>query len=114
MMGDRKLKVTFANRPAGTAAGGGGGGAPAGHGPVGSAATPGMSAVYYVVGGQGEMTIAGETVTVRPGDAVPVDLDQARSIRQTGAQPLEFMVIGIAKDLAAKAAYAATMARRPR
>jgi len=81
---------------------------------VGSAAKPGMSEVYYVVGGQGEMTIAGETVTVRPGDAVPVDLDQARSIRQTGAQPLEFMVIGIAKDLAAKAAYAATMARRPR
>jgi mannose-6-phosphate isomerase-like protein (cupin superfamily) len=82
---------------------------------VGSATKAGISEVYYVVGGTGEMVVAGETVAIRTGDAVPVDLDQPRSIRQTGAAPLELMVIGVAKDLTAKAAYAAaTAARRPR
>jgi mannose-6-phosphate isomerase-like protein (cupin superfamily) len=79
---------------------------------VGSAAKSGMSEVYYVVGGTGEMTIAGETVPVRTGDAVPVDVDQPRAIRQTGGVPLELMVIGIARDQAAKAAYAAATAPR--
>lgn len=79
---------------------------------VGSATKPGMSEVYYVVGGEGEMTIAGETVPVRTGDAVPVDVDQPRAIRQRGTAPLEFMVIGIARDQAAKAAYAAATAQR--
>jgi mannose-6-phosphate isomerase-like protein (cupin superfamily) len=63
-----------------------------------------------VVGGEGLMTIAGEPVQVHTGDAVPVDIDQARSIRQTGSAPLEFMVIGVAKDLTAKAVYAAMTA----
>lgn len=82
---------------------------------IGSATKAGLSEVYYVVGGQGEMTIAGETIAVRPGDAVPVDLDQPRSIRQRGDAPLEFMIIGVARDQAAKAAYAASVApRRPR
>lgn len=83
---------------------------------VGSGSKVGMSEVYYVIGGEGEMTVAGETAAIRAGDAVPVDLDQARSIRQSGSAPLELMVIGVAKDLAAKAAYAAAAAaaRRPR
>jgi mannose-6-phosphate isomerase-like protein (cupin superfamily) len=81
---------------------------------VGSATKPGMSEVYYVVSGEGEMTVAGETIKIVTGDAVPVDIDQARSIRQSGSAPLEFMVLGIAKDLAAKAAYAASTQRRPR
>ena len=81
---------------------------------VGSATKPGISEVYYVVGGEGEMVIAGETVKVRTGDAVPVDIDQPRSIKQVGGAPLELMVIGVAKDLAAKAAYAASPMRRPR
>jgi mannose-6-phosphate isomerase-like protein (cupin superfamily) len=71
-----------------------------------------MSEVYYVVGGTGEATVAGETVPIAVGDAVPVDLAQARAIRSTGAAPLELMVIGVAKDLAAKADYAAATAPR--
>lgn len=81
---------------------------------VGTGVKPGLSEVYYVVSGSGEMTIAGEALTVRAGDAVPVDLNQPRSIRQNGNDPLEFLVIGVAKDLAAKAAYAAASAPRPR
>jgi mannose-6-phosphate isomerase-like protein (cupin superfamily) len=81
---------------------------------VGSGMKAGISEVYYVITGEGEMTVAGETFNIRTGDAVPVDLDQARSIRQSGNGPLEFLVIGVAKDLAAKAAYVAATAPRPR
>jgi mannose-6-phosphate isomerase-like protein (cupin superfamily) len=78
---------------------------------VGSAAKPGMSEVYYVVGGQGEVTVGGETAPIATGDAVPVEVGQARAIRATGSAPLELMIIGVAKDQAAKAAFAA--AARP-
>lgn len=71
-----------------------------------------MSEVYYVIGGTGEATVAGETVRIGVGDAVPVDLNQARSIQASGTAPLELMVIGVAKDLAAKAEYAAANAPR--
>lgn len=74
---------------------------------TGSAAKPGMSEVLIVIGGAGEVTVAGERVTVGAGDAVPVDIDQARAIRQTGAAPLELMIVGIAADPTAKAAFAA-------
>jgi mannose-6-phosphate isomerase-like protein (cupin superfamily) len=78
---------------------------------VGSASKPGMSEVYYVVGGAGEITVAGETAAIHTGDAVPVDVGQARAIRATGSAPLELMVIGVAKDLSAKEAYAAATIR---
>jgi len=72
---------------------------------VGTAAKPDMSEVYYVISGDGSFTIGSETVAVKAGDAIPVDLNQARSIRG-GQVPLEFLVIGVARDLAAKAAWA--------
>ena len=66
-----------------------------------------MSEVYYVISGAGEMTLGEETAPIGSGDAIPVDLGEARAIRQTGGQPLELMVIGVARDLAAKARYRA-------
>jgi mannose-6-phosphate isomerase-like protein (cupin superfamily) len=81
---------------------------------VGSAAKPGMSEVYYVMAGEGEVTVSGETARIRAGDAVPVDVNQPRALRQTGDAPLELLVIGVARDQAAKAAYAAATARPPR
>ena len=77
---------------------------------VGSAAKAELSEVYYVLGGEGEVTVAGETAAIHAGDAVPVDLGQTRSLKATGSQPLELMVIGVARDLAAKAAYRARIA----
>lgn len=82
---------------------------------TGAANRPTMSEAYYVISGDGEITVDGETAPLHPGDAVPVDVGQTHSIGQTGAAPLELMVIGIAKDLTAKAAYVADIARaRPR
>jgi mannose-6-phosphate isomerase-like protein (cupin superfamily) len=81
---------------------------------VSPAADGDMSEVYYVLSGQGEVTVAGETVPVHEGDAVPVDVGQAHGLRANGAQPLELMVIGVARDLAAKARYQEKMAAQMR
>ncbi|WP_315760312.1 cupin domain-containing protein [Sphingomonas sp. Y38-1Y] len=78
---------------------------------VGSAAKAGMSEMLYVIGGTGEVEVAGEKAMIRAGDAIPVDIGQSRAIRQTGTAPLELMVVGVAKDQAAKAAYAAAQSR---
>ena len=75
---------------------------------VGSAAQADMSEVLVVMSGAGEVTVDGQTSSVTMGDAVPIDLGQARAIRQTGTEPLELMVIGVARDLASKAAFAAS------
>jgi len=64
-----------------------------------------MSEAYIVMSGTGAVTVNGETAPIKAGDAVPVDLGETHSIAQTGAEPLEMMVLGIAKDLAAKDAY---------
>ena len=73
---------------------------------------PDMSEVYYVMAGSGEMKVGDATVLVKAGDAVAVDLGQARSLRQRGDTPLELMVVGVARDLAAKARYRAAMDAR--
>ena len=47
--------------------------------------------------GEGSVTVNGETVAIKKGDAIPVDLGQAKSFK-AGAAPLELMIIGVAKD----------------
>jgi mannose-6-phosphate isomerase-like protein (cupin superfamily) len=71
--------------------------------------TPDMSEAYYVMSGDGSVTVNGETVAIKKGDAIPVDLDQAKSFKG-GSAPLELMIIGVAKDMAAKNAFAASLA----
>ncbi|HEY4172479.1 MAG TPA: cupin domain-containing protein, partial [Rhodopila sp.] len=78
---------------------------------VGPSATPGMSEAYYVMGGSGTVTVAGETAPIGTGDAIPVDVGQSRALKATGSQPLELLVVGVARDMAAKAAFVA--ATRP-
>jgi mannose-6-phosphate isomerase-like protein (cupin superfamily) len=66
-----------------------------------------MSEAYYVNKGAGSVTVNGETVQVKAGDAIPVDLGMVHSFTQSGSEPLELLVIGIAKDMAAKQAFMA-------
>ena len=54
--------------------------------------------VYYVVGGDGQVTVAGESAAIRTGDGIPVPPDQAHAFANTGAQDLELMIIGIATE----------------
>jgi mannose-6-phosphate isomerase-like protein (cupin superfamily) len=64
-----------------------------------------MSEAYIVMNGAGTVTVDGETAAIKAGDAVPVDLGQTHSFTQTGSEPLEMMVLGIAKDMASKDAF---------
>ncbi|WP_241491820.1 cupin domain-containing protein [Sphingomonas endophytica] len=76
------------------------------------AAAPGISEMVYVMAGTGEATVAGDRAPLRGGDALPVEVGARRSLRATGDAPLELMVVGIARDPAAKAAYAASLPPR--
>jgi mannose-6-phosphate isomerase-like protein (cupin superfamily) len=74
------------------------------------AATPelphdGLAEAYYVLGGEGTISVAGVesgTAGVRAGDAIPVRLGEATRFTSTGSAPLELLVMGVARDMAAK------------
>jgi mannose-6-phosphate isomerase-like protein (cupin superfamily) len=72
---------------------------------VGPVSKPAMSEVYYVMAGEGTATIGNETAQIKAGDAIPAALGESRAFATTGTEPLELMVIGIAKDLDAKRTY---------
>jgi uncharacterized cupin superfamily protein len=78
-------------------------------GDTGTAALPDLSEAYYVMSGDGSVTVNGETVAIKKGDAIPVDVGQSKSFK-AGAAPLELMIIGVAKDMASKNAFAANAA----
>ncbi len=80
---------------------------------IAPAASPAMSVAYYVYKGAGSVTVNGETVAIKAGDAVPVDLNQGATFTQNGAEPLELLAIGVAKDMAAKTAYSQLPPPRP-
>jgi mannose-6-phosphate isomerase-like protein (cupin superfamily) len=64
-----------------------------------------MSEVYYVLSGDGAVTLGSESAPIHTGDAIPVALGEKHEFRNSSTAPLEFMVFGIARDLAAKRAY---------
>ena len=59
---------------------------------------------YYVMKGSGTATIGGgrggaETAPIKEGDAVPIQLSDVHSFENTGTEPLEFLIVGVARDL---------------
>jgi mannose-6-phosphate isomerase-like protein (cupin superfamily) len=66
--------------------------------------TSDVSNAYYVLSGDGMVTVDAESAAFRTGDVIPVDLGQQATLANTGAAPLELMVIGVARDMSAKAA----------
>jgi mannose-6-phosphate isomerase-like protein (cupin superfamily) len=59
---------------------------------------------YYVMKGSGTVTVGAgrggaETAPVKEGDAVPIQLSDVHSFENTGTDPLEFMIVGVARDL---------------
>jgi mannose-6-phosphate isomerase-like protein (cupin superfamily) len=71
---------------------------------VGPVSKPEMSEIYYVLAGDGKVTIGSETAQIHTGDTIPVRLGERQSFANSGSGPLEFMVFGIASDMAAKQA----------
>jgi len=81
---------------------------------VGSKAKPDFAEVYYTMSGNGDVTLGTETSTIHAGDVMPVQLNETREIKNSGSEPLEFLVIGVAKDMNSKETLMATPPRRPR
>jgi len=55
----------------------------------------GVEEVYYVLDGDGEARVGGETAPIHKGDAVPVVLNEPHSFMNNGTHDLEFMILGI-------------------
>jgi mannose-6-phosphate isomerase-like protein (cupin superfamily) len=78
---------------------------------VGPVSKPDMSEIYYVLAGDGSVTIGSETAQIHSGDAIPVRLAETQSFASSGGAPLELMVFGIASDMGAKQALMETKRR---
>lgn len=58
----------------------------------------GVEEFYYVMAGSGSVAVGAETAAVGKGDAVPVFLNEVHSFKNTGTEPLEMMVVGVARQ----------------
>ena len=81
---------------------------------VGPIAKPDFAEVYYTMGGDGTVTLGSEHAQIHAGDVIPVRLNELKTIANAGTAPLEFLVIGVAKDMAAKDALMNTPPARRR
>ena len=58
-----------------------------------------------MLSGAGTLTVKGqasETAPVRTGDAIPIRIGESSHFTNTGSEPLELFVMGVARDMAAK------------
>jgi len=55
---------------------------------------------YYVLAGQGSITVGSETASIKKDEAVPLSFAQTNTVTNTGTEPLELMAIGVVKDAA--------------
>ena len=70
---------------------------------------------YYVLAGSGTVTVkspATETAAIRTGDAIPIRIGESSMFTNTGSEPLELFVMGVAKDAAAKTQLLSAGAQR--
>jgi mannose-6-phosphate isomerase-like protein (cupin superfamily) len=57
---------------------------------------------YYVLAGSGTIAVGSETAAVQTGDAIPVRIGETSRFTNDGTEPLELLVIGVARDMDAK------------
>jgi mannose-6-phosphate isomerase-like protein (cupin superfamily) len=48
--------------------------------------------------GDGTVTVASESAPIHSGDAIPIQLGDVHSFENTSGQPLEFLIVGVARD----------------
>jgi len=59
---------------------------------------------FYVMAGAGTVSVGNETAPIAVGDALPIRVGEAKAFENTCAEPLELLVIGVARDMEAKTA----------
>jgi hypothetical protein len=65
---------------------------------VGPNADPDFGGFYYVIDGAGRVTLDTESASITTGDAIPLQLNSRKTFENTGTEPLEFLVVGVARD----------------
>ncbi|HEV2447416.1 MAG TPA: cupin domain-containing protein [Candidatus Sulfopaludibacter sp.] len=63
-----------------------------------------LAEFYYVMKGSGTASVGAgrggvETAPIQEGDAVPIQLGEVHWFENAGSEPLEFMIVGVARDL---------------
>jgi mannose-6-phosphate isomerase-like protein (cupin superfamily) len=66
---------------------------------VGPGNEPGVGGFYYVMNGEGTATVGQETAAIKAGDAVPIRVGEVKGFENTGSAPLEFLIVGVARDM---------------
>ena len=61
-----------------------------------------IAEVYYVLAGDATVKVGSDSAEIHTGDAIPIRLGESKSFANAGDGPLEFMIIGVAKDMATK------------
>ncbi len=59
---------------------------------------------YYVLAGSGTVKVGAETAPVARWNAIPVSLGETSSFTNTGTEPLELLVVAVARDMETKTA----------
>lgn len=59
----------------------------------------GVEEFYYVISGNGTMRVDNQTAQVKKDDAIPIHLAEVHGIENTGSEPLELMIVGIATSM---------------
>ncbi len=55
----------------------------------------GVEEIYYVLNGDGQVQVNGETAAIHKGDGVPIRFNEAHSFANNGSGDLELMIVGI-------------------
>jgi mannose-6-phosphate isomerase-like protein (cupin superfamily) len=71
-------------------------------GSIGPSTNGDIGGFYYVLAGEGKVTVGSETAAIKADDAVPLNFGETKSFENTGAAPLELMSVGVVKDLSRK------------
>jgi mannose-6-phosphate isomerase-like protein (cupin superfamily) len=69
---------------------------------IGPSADAEIGGFYYVLAGEGKATVGSETAPIKADDAIPIRFNETRSFENTGTVPLEFMAVGVVKDVSRK------------
>jgi mannose-6-phosphate isomerase-like protein (cupin superfamily) len=56
----------------------------------------GVEEFYYVMKGMGEISVNDEKEPIGPGDAIPISARDAHEIENSGSEPLDLLIIGVA------------------
>ena len=58
----------------------------------------GVEEIYYVLQGDGQVEVNGETAAIHKGDAVPIRFRETHSFKNNGSADLELMIVGISAE----------------